>query len=940
MKFLFRQLLLPAVLFVRSIAVAEPPPGFQSEIYAVGLDQPTAIEFLPDGRLLVAELQEKILVIQPDAGVPDAAPFLHLDKTGIFGGQGLLGIAADPDFDANGYYYVFYTQGALNRNRVSRFTASGNGTVAGSEFVIWQSNEPALDEHQGGGIAIGADGRIYISVGEAFVPDDAQRLTSYRGKILRVNKNGSIPIDNPFYDGTGPNLDAIWAYGLRNPFRISVDSLTGRLFIGDVGGNDPSVAKEEINLGVPGANYGWPECEGPCGIAGFTSPIFSYAHAARDASVIGGFTYRGSQFPNAYFGSYFFADYAQNWIRRLTFNTNGNISAVVNFEPADGTLDGDYGDPTGLTQGPDGALYYADFSHDPNNYWAMIRRIRYVGSTNQPPSSIASASVTAGQPPLVVSFSSAGSTDPEGRSITFGWTFGDGTTSTNTNPKHTYSQARSYSVRLTVSDGANSTMSAPLTIVVGNPPSVIIDTPIAGRTFRAGDVITFSGHANDSEDGSLPANALNWALVFHHAEHIHPVLGSWSATNRGSLVIPTNGHPFGHNTSYELTLIATDSSGLQGSGSVVVKPELVDVTVDSTPGGLPVKFDGISRITPFTDGSVIGFQHSIEAPDQLVGGSNYIFQAWTDGGAQSHTLVVPGQNVNLSAVYRPGQRGDLVIESAVIQSNGFRLRFSSVAGRNYTVERSQNMLSGSWSKVADQVPGTGSSVEIIDAITNLNRLGFYRVSTDADGSSGPPAFATGAEAHGLNVATLSTPILSSGDNRVLLVGLCWYDPSGNSVSAVTFGGVTCAPVFTTNWFYGGGRLVLYSLTAPPGGTQTLQVTMSNAASELAVVGLIFTNANQFVSLGAVSGNFAELAASMTTISVPSVANDLAVDLLGYSAFNAAPETGQSLRMTSSNPGYASLQASTKPGSNTTTVMSWSMSESTEISQIGITVKSR
>lgn len=207
MNLVLRRLLLAALLIVSPSIHAEPPPGFQNEIVVVGLDQPTALEFLPDGRLLVAELQEEIFVIQPNAGVPDAQPFLHLDNTGIFGGQGLMDIELDPDFDANGFYYVFYTKGSLNRNRVSRFTASGNSTVAGSEVVLWQDLQPATDEHQGGAVVVGPDGKLYISVGEAFVPDDAPRLTSYRGKILRINKDGSIPADNPFHDGTGPNLD-------------------------------------------------------------------------------------------------------------------------------------------------------------------------------------------------------------------------------------------------------------------------------------------------------------------------------------------------------------------------------------------------------------------------------------------------------------------------------------------------------------------------------------------------------------------------------------------------------------------------------------------------------------------------------------------------------------------------------------------------------------
>ncbi len=360
--------------------------------------------------MLVGELQEEIFVVQPGETLPDAEPFLVLDNTGIFGGQGLMDIKIDADFDANGYYYVFYTKGSLNRNRVSRFTASGNSTVAGSELVIWQDLQEAQDDHQGGALAIGNDGRLFITVGEAFVSEDAQRLTSYRGKILRINRDGSVPSDNPFNDGNGPNLDAIWARGLRNPFRSTFDSVTGRLYIGEVGGNDPDIAMEELNLGVAGANYGWPDCEGACGTPGFTSPIYAYPHAGRDASIIGGFVYRGSQFPSTFYGSYFFADYAQNWIRRVAFDANGNFSGVFNFEPADGSVDGDYGDPTCLKEGPDGALYYADFSHDLDFFWAMIRRIRFVGS-NQPPTVFVSATPKTGLPPLAVGFSSAGTED-------------------------------------------------------------------------------------------------------------------------------------------------------------------------------------------------------------------------------------------------------------------------------------------------------------------------------------------------------------------------------------------------------------------------------------------------------------------------------------------------------------------------------------------------
>jgi hypothetical protein len=118
---------------------------------------------------------------------------------------------------------------------------------------------------------------------------------------------------------------------LRNPFRTYYDAPTGRLFVGDVGGNDYSSAKEEVNLGIRGANYGWPNSEGNCS-APCTSPLYFYPHNGRDASITGGFVYHGTQFPAQYQGSYFFADYTQNWIKRLTDATR-NVT-VFNFEPA------------------------------------------------------------------------------------------------------------------------------------------------------------------------------------------------------------------------------------------------------------------------------------------------------------------------------------------------------------------------------------------------------------------------------------------------------------------------------------------------------------------------------------------------------------------------------------------------------------------------------
>ena len=311
---------------------------FQNEVLATGFNLPTSIEFLPDGRMLVVELAGTIKVLPPPYTTPDPTPFLQITNIGSAGvQQGIYDIALDPAFTTNHFFYVFYTLGSPNRDRLARFTANSTitGTVPGSETVLYQDPIDANAEHHGGAIMFGNDGKLYFTTGEHFLAANAQDMTSPRGKIHRINKDGTIPTDDPFYDGAGPNVDSIWALGLRNPYRAYYDAPTGRMYIGDVGGNDYSTAVEEIDVGSAGANFGWGDFEGPCP-APCKSPLYSYPHNGRDSAVTGGFVYHGTQFPASYQGDYFFADYTQNWIRRLHLDANGNLLSVNNFEPADG----------------------------------------------------------------------------------------------------------------------------------------------------------------------------------------------------------------------------------------------------------------------------------------------------------------------------------------------------------------------------------------------------------------------------------------------------------------------------------------------------------------------------------------------------------------------------------------------------------------------------
>jgi glucose/arabinose dehydrogenase/PKD repeat protein len=710
---------------------------FQNDVLASGFHLPTNIEFLPDDRMLVVELQGKIIVLPPPYTQPDPTPFLQLTNVGSAGvQQGLYDIVLDPNFTTNHFYYVFYTTATPNKDRLSRFTANASltGTINGSEVVLYQDPYFANNEHHGGALAFGNDGKLYFTTGEHFLPQLSQDLTNPRGKIHRVNPDGSIPTDNPFYDGAGPNWDSVWALGLRNPFRAYYDAPTGRFFVGDVGGNVASTAIEELEVGARGANYGWPNSEGPCS-SPCTSPIYSYPHNGRDGAIAAGFVYHGSQFPSSYRGDFFFADYAQNWIKRLTFDTSGAVNGVYNVEPIDGTPDGPTGDVVYLTEGPDGALYYVDLGYSDTTNTAgisKIRRIRFINGGNQPPIAVAAATPSSGPVPLTVSFSSTGSSDPDGQPLSYLWTFGDGTTSTAANPTHIYSQAGQYTVRVAISDGIDTTQSSPITIRVGSAPTPTILSPQDGSLFRAGNVITFVGDATDVEDGPLPASAYTWDIDFLHEGHVHPGTPI-TGVKSGTFTIPTVGHDFSGNTRYRITLTVVDSDGLTSARAVTIYPDKINLTFDTTPSGLTLYLDGIARTTPFVHDTLIGFTHTIEARNQTSGAGNYTFSSWSDGGAQQHTIVVPGSPQGYVATYTnfstPSTPVFVQVNSATPQSNQSQVTVmfngAQTAGDTNVVAVGWNDASSTITSVRD---GAGNAYQVAAPIargTGLSQAIYY-----------------------------------------------------------------------------------------------------------------------------------------------------------------------------------------------------------------------
>ncbi|PLS78820.1 MAG: hypothetical protein CYG59_16480, partial [Chloroflexi bacterium] len=416
----------------------------------------------------------------------------------------------------------------------------------------------------------------------------SQNLDSLGGKILRVDPlSGQGVPGNPFYSASaGENKKRVWAYGLRNPFRFSVQPGTGMLYIADVGNSK----YEEINLGQAGANYGWPQTEGPQppNLAGVNYPFFSFMHDQTDGlfngcqSIIGGTFITGSNFPADYVGDYLFADYVCKRIWRLEPGSS-TVSLFADLS------DVKYLGIVHLGFGPDGKLYMSDYTN------SRLRRIRYTTS-NRPPTAQSSANTDAGPLPLTVNFSSGGSSDPDGDPISYSWSFGDGSTSSSANPQHTYNIPGNFQVVLTVTDSKGaSTSAAPITISAGNnKPQVRITSPADGTRVRAERSLTVEASAADAEDGTLTPDRLGWNIIRHHGtSHTHP----W-AEGRGYSMTTTMPSPEDLATAgtsfLEIMVTATDSSGATGKASIMLYPETASLQFETRPAGLRLLLDGVS----------------------------------------------------------------------------------------------------------------------------------------------------------------------------------------------------------------------------------------------------------------------------------------------------------------------------------------------------------
>ncbi|HET8786833.1 MAG TPA: ThuA domain-containing protein, partial [Candidatus Limnocylindrales bacterium] len=663
--------LLVALGTLAGTAFAQAPTA--SDFEKVTLDDdtqnPMELDVADDGRVFYIERDGRLQIWKPDTQQTVTAGTIPVTLSQE---NGLLGLQLAPDFPTSHWVYLFYSQLPDNSETqvVSRFKVNGDTLDTSSEQrILTFQHQVAQCCHSSGSLYFAPDGSLYISVGDNTNPFDssgfdpiderpgreywdAQRTAGntndLNGKILHimplefptgppgVGSTYTIPANNLFDEAQDTNdktRPEIFAMGLRNPFRFTVDPETGWVLMGDYGpdasATNPNRGPQgsvEFNVMTRAGNYGWPYCirdnvpyndydfatstSGPkfdcanpvnnspnntgltnlppaigaSGWMGYSETDPRLPGLGTGGAPMGGPRYHydadlvsDRKFPAFYDDKWFIAEWNNGWIRTADLDASGAMTKVDPFALGTG-----YRRPMDLDFGPDGALYVIEWGSgfNGNNADSGVYRIDYK-SGNQRPVAHATATPDAGLAPLQVNFSSAGSNDPEGTAITYAWDFdGDGTTdSTEANPSHTFTENGVHNVKLTVTDESGLTGVDNVQITVGNrPPQVTIEFPGDGQLASFTDTVPYRISVTDPEDGSTGAGIscddVNVTIALGHDEHSHGL--SQKTGCEGSFETGlTSGHGAEANTFTVLGVSYTDKGGPGGIAPLTGRAEAI-----------------------------------------------------------------------------------------------------------------------------------------------------------------------------------------------------------------------------------------------------------------------------------------------------------------------------------------------------------------------------
>jgi len=621
------------------------PAGFiQKKLTGDNINEATAMVHAPDGRIFIAERSGNVKVFQ-NGNVST----VHTVSTTTGSEQGLLGITLHPQFATNGRFYIFYTNPATTVHYLDAVVINTANVVTSTTRIM--EFDPIINGFHNGGAILFKDGLLYVAIGESNSPAEATKLDTYRGKILRLTEDGQPAPGNPYYNEAGASRQkrSIWAIGMRNPWKMALDPLSGKIFVVNVGGD-----YEEINdVTAPDAgknyNYGWDQNgrSGPQQAANTILPVFAYPHDNWGCAITSGvfFNPPATNYPTQYRNRFYFSDWCSQWFRSVDA-VNPGTGATQEFSPSG------FGSILGTSVGIDGNIYYIKY-----NTTGSLWRIEF--DSNQKPEVVnnpASQTVVAGDP-VSFSVSVSGATP-----ITYQWqkngvNISGATANTYTIAQTTAADAGSYRCLVANTLGADTSTAAVLTVQPFNArPVPHILTPTSSLTWSVLDQVSFSGSATDQEDGTLPASAYKWEVRFYHkdnaaSEHYHPGPVIPAGITSGTFTAD-NGGETSPNIWFRILLTVTDSQGRTGVDSVDIQPNKVNLTITSSKPGLQLVL-GSQVTAPATKTFVVNSNFTIQAlSPQTLGDTAYEFTSWAHGGAVTQNLRVPAVNTTYAANYK------------------------------------------------------------------------------------------------------------------------------------------------------------------------------------------------------------------------------------------------------------------------------------------------
>jgi cytochrome c len=590
---LLLSLLSPAV-------VAQDPSRFEKEVLTAGLSDPLQLDIANDGRVFFIERKGAVKMWEPASR---RTVTIGDFPAATAGDAGALGLTLARDFEKSGQLYTIRVpaQGAATLV-LARFTLEGEKLTGECEVLTIPLGKGREQSHCGAGLAWDAQGNLLISVGDNMAPQDVPAIHAedagrdargtagnsqeLRGKILRITPkpDGSygIPAGNLFTDAAQGRPE-VFAFGVRNPFRVTCDAKTGFVIWGDVGGN----VRTELDLGPEGFDelnvtrepgfFGWPFVAGPnmpwrpfdpktlkpsgeyfnpakiindsrvnTGLEELPPArpaAFFYGNLASKEwpfvgsggrSITGGVVYRKPgtagevRLPDEWEGAYIFGEWMRNWVATVRFDEAGKL---VKAERVLGSLT--FKRAADFKIGPDGALYIAEEGDRwTDNTESQITRVTYRRG-NRPPQAVLSANRTDGKLPLEVAFDASASRDPDGGELKFAFDFGDGKNAQGPKSVHVFATAGVWPVTLTVTDAQGATAKSVITIAAGNEaPQVKFTAPLDGG-FLEGKEIAWNVSAVDAEDGAVLENRLLIQMEKRDraaAEDAHPGLALMKRT--------------------------------------------------------------------------------------------------------------------------------------------------------------------------------------------------------------------------------------------------------------------------------------------------------------------------------------------------------------------------------------------------------------------------